>query len=94
MSLDVLAELAIGGHGCLGVLPEDEISGVAGDGVGGYDGSAKCGGEGASGVELILDGGLVGSGLGCGGDGCPECDAEDVAVGLWPNRSGGFLGGH
>jgi len=71
----VLAELAVGGHGGFGVVPEDEVAGVAGDGVDDDDVSVDSLGELAAGGFLILEGGLVGAGLGFGGDGGPDGDA-------------------
>ena len=94
----ILAELAVGGDGGFGVVPEDEVAGVAGDGVDVDDVAVEGGGEFAAGGFLLLEGGFVGGGLGFGGDGAPDGDAEgSLGVwgcgGIWVWGCGG-VGGH
>ena len=74
--LAILAELAVGGHGGLGVRPEDEITGVAGDGVDADDVGTYSVGELAAGGLLVVEGRFILGGLGFGRDGTPDGDAE------------------
>jgi len=88
--LAVLAELAVGLHRGFGVGPEDEVAGVAGDGVDADDVALEGGGEGAAGLLLVGEGGFVFGGLGLATDGGPDGDAE---VGWLVSWLVGWLGG-
>lgn len=78
---DVEAELFVGGHCAFGVLPEDDVTGVAGDGVDADDCAIDGGGELAAGFLLGVEGDFVFGGLVFAGDGAPDGDADGRMVG-------------
>lgn len=78
--LGVLPELAIGVHLALGLVPENDVAGVAGYLVDADDDAVDGLGELAAGSFLVGEGGFVLGSLGLAGDGAPDGDAHGRLV--------------